>query len=142
MKPFPISAFLATAIACIVLASCAGDKKTSPEQQQQPAKKLSPEFQAWWNVCEKAKVGMSEDEVDAVMSGYPSHRQPHWNPDQSEALLTYHSGKEPPSDVDLQRCYLKTYDSKSNANEYDYFMNVLFDQRHLALCMDVSEYIK
>src|SRR6266545_1826710 len=74
------------------------------EQIKLTGKPFTPEQKAFFNTCTKVTFGMSEQEIDAIMSAYPSHHLKTTMPDQEE------DGR-----------YVKVYDWTRNANEYDYF---------------------
>ena len=135
-------AAMVAALICMWLTSCgdkkAPDSKPAPKHQageplyrdlpfsakHQPGEKFSPEQQAFFAACKKVKYGMSEQEVDAVLRGYPSKR------------LNIPDLDLPPGH------YIRIYDDKPDSQEYDYYLQITFDENHAVVDGICSEYAK
>ena len=104
MTTLPRTAIVVALVACLGLTSCGGksDKKVArkfkpgdqlyresmfsdEEHIKRTGKPFTPEQKAFFHTCTKITFGMSEQDIDAIMSAYPSHRRNSPDPDEKEA---------------------------------------------------------
>ena len=127
-------------IACLSLTSCGPVKIKKVARQLQPGDQIffdpvvtdeqyikltgkppTSDQKEFFHTCTKVTFGMSEKEIDAVMSGYPSQR----------------------FDAKEDGSYVKVYDAKPNANvEYEYHLIVTFDDTHHLVEANVGDLLK